>query len=230
MNTHATVPSFDLPNEADLQEWPDRESVTAGFLPGPISHTREHDGRLLWVFGGLLFDTAEGQIHAFSMKDATDLERSSVSQIQEQYRREFVYPTPGRPSKDKALAAKPWVRVEGRNNLYALAIARVCHFGGPDDGMSATSGDGREERGHLTTHLYDKGVLPASTAQDIEFRMSRVWSPEHGVQLEMQIQEHPADGPGHALPVLMSFHHQLGHEIARMIKDHPEQLKYWSGE
>ncbi|WP_431813866.1 hypothetical protein [Kocuria sp. cx-455] len=230
MNTNINVPSFDLPDAADLKEWPDRELITAGFLPGPISHTREHDGQMLWVFGGLLFDTKERQIHAFSMKDATDLERTSVSQTQELYRRRYVYLTPDIPSAEETLAAKPWVRVEGRNNLYALAIARVCHFGGPDEGMSATGGDGREERGHLSTLLYDKGVLPASAAQDTEFRMSRVWSPEHGVQLEMQIQEHPADGPGHALPVLMSFHHQLGHEIARMIEDHPGQLEYWSGE
>lgn len=46
----------------------------------------------------------------------------------------------------------------------------------------------------------------------------------------VHIHEHPATGPWHSLPVLMSFHRQLGHEIARMIEDHPEALEYWCGE
>lgn len=229
MNT--TIPGpFNLPDASTLQEWPEHKLFVVGVLPGPISHTVEHEGELLWVYGGLLFDTKDRQIHAFSMKDATDFERTSVSQTQELYRRKYVYLTPQLPSVEEVLAARPWVKVEGRETLYALAIGRVYHFGAPDEDMTATGGEGREDRGHLFTILNDTDVLPDNVAQDTEFRMSRVWSPEHGVQLEVQIQEHPADGPGHALPVLMSFHRQLGYEIARMMEDHPEALEYWSGE
>lgn len=226
--TTTTTTAFDLPDASSLKEWPTLDPVVVGVLPGPISHiVKDDQGRLRWIYGGLLFDTKDRQITAFSMKDATELERTSVSQTQELYIRKYVRLTPQRPSVEEVLAARPWVKVEGRETLYALAIGRACHFGVPDEDMAATGGEGREDRGHLRTLLHDENVLPASAAQDTEFRLSRVWSPEHGVQLQLTVQEQPADGPGHALPVLMSFHRQLGYEIARMMEDHPEALEYW---
>jgi len=63
-----------------------------------------------------------------------------------------------------------------------------------------------------------------------EFILTRVWSPEHGVQLTLRIEDRKVDGPGHPVNNLVAFHQHLGEEIERLLKDHPEQAGYWSGE
>ena len=57
-----------------------------------------------------------------------------------------------------------------------------------------------------------------------------VWSPEHGVQLAVRVEDGPADGPGHSVAHLRAFHARLGEELERLLEDHPEQAGYWSGE
>ncbi|WP_058956258.1 hypothetical protein [Kocuria rhizophila] len=79
-----------MPTPAEIEAWPKFTAWTLGTTPGPTSNLhRTKTGNDMWIFGGLLYDTNSGTISAYSMKDATTLERTSVSQTLELHRRRW---------------------------------------------------------------------------------------------------------------------------------------------
>lgn len=228
MNT-TTAPK--IPTPAEINAWPKFKVYALGTLPGPTSHLHEtRDGDLRWVFGGVLFDSNAGTLSAYSMKDATDLERTSVSQTLELHRKRW-FSGEKKFTRDEILASKPWQPVDGREGVYVLALARECPFGGPDAGMEPGAGpEIGDAFGHFETMLDTDVDGLDGKRKESEFILHRVWSPEHGVQLAVRIEDRKVDGPGHPVNNLAAFHQRLGEEIERLLEDHPEQAGYWSGE
>ncbi|RLZ02413.1 hypothetical protein CWC38_11260 [Kocuria tytonicola] len=164
------------------------------------------------------------------MKDATDLERSSVSQTLEVYRKMWLG-VGKKVTPKQILAERDWLPVDGRPGVYVLATARECPLGGPDAGMrpGAASEIG-DAFGHFEQELDTDVDGLDGKRHESEFILTRVCSPEHGVQLAVRVEDRPTDGPGHSVAHLRAFHQRLGEELDRLLEDHPEQAGYWSGE
>lgn len=130
------------------------------------------------------------------MKDATDLERSSVSQTLEVYRKMWLV-VGKKVTPKQTLAERDWLHVGGRPGVYVLAIARECPLGGPDAGMrpGAASEIG-DAFGHFEQELDTDVEGLDGKRHESEFILTRVWSPEHRVQLAVRVEDRPTDGPG----------------------------------
>lgn len=220
-----------IPTPAEIKAWPKFKAwVVNNCEPGATSRlVTSDDGVSLWVYGGMLYDTTDNHLSAYSMKDATNWERTSVSQTLEVYRDKW-FGVDKKMTPKQIIADRGWVPVDGRPGVYVMAIARECPFGGPDAGMrpGAASEIG-EAFGHFEQELDTDVEGPDGKRLESEFILTRVWSPEHGVQLAVRIEDGKADGPGHSVNNLRAFHQRLGEELERLLEDHPEQAGYWSG-
>ncbi len=184
----------------------------------------------MWVYGGMVYDTLTNHLPAYSMKDATDWERTSVGQTLEAYRKKW-FVVEKKMTPEQIVAERDWLPVEGRPGVYVLAIARECPLGGPDGGMKpGAASEVGDAFGHFEQELDTDVEGPDGKCHESEFILNRVWSPEHGVQLAVRVEDGPADGPGHSVAHLRAFHARLGKELERLLEDHPEQAGYWSGE
>lgn len=226
MNT-TTAPK--IPTPAEIKAWPKYRTELHGFAPGATSHTwTNRYGKVVWIFGGILYDANSHTLSAYSMKDATDVERTSVSQALDACRRRWFGFDDETTAKE--ITKHINVPVPGRHGAYVAALGRVCMLGGPDDGMrpGAASEIG-DAFGHLEQELDTDVEGPDGKRYESEFILNRVWSPEHGVQLAVRIEDRPTDGPGHSVAHLRVFHQRLGEEIERLLQDHPEQATYGAG-
>ena len=228
MNTN-TAPQ--IPTPAEIKAWPKFKTWTLGITPGPTSHLHQtKTGDYMWIYGGMLYDSTSHTISAYSMKDATDRERTAVSRALEARRRQW-FQGDGETTRDKILSDENWQPVDGREGVYVVALARACPFGGPDTGMEpGAASEIGEDYGHFETMLDADVDGLDGERKESEFILTRVWSPEHGVQLAVRIEDRKVDGPGHPVNNLVAFHQRLGEEIERLLQDHPEQASYWSGE
>ncbi|WP_327062772.1 hypothetical protein OG312_10470 [Kocuria rhizophila] len=228
MSTNTAPP---IPTPAEIKAWPKFKTWALGITPGPTSHLRQDwNGDYLWIYGGMLYDSISHTISAYSMKDATDRERTAVSRALEARRRQW-FQGDGETTRDKILSDENWQPVDGREGVFVVALARACPFGGPDMGMElGAASEIGEDYGHFETMLDTDVDGLDGKRKESEFILHRVWSPEHGVQLAVRIEDRTADGPGQPVNNLVAFHQRLGEEIERLLQDHPEQAGYSSGE
>ncbi|WP_144998023.1 hypothetical protein [Kocuria marina] len=220
-----------IPTPAEIKAWPKFKTWTLGITPGPTSHLHQAwNGDYLWIYGGMLYDSTSHTISAYSMKDATDRERTAVSRALEARRRQW-FQGDGETTRDKILSDENWQPVNGREGVYVVALARACPFGGPDTGMEpGAASEIGEDHGHFETMLDTDVDGLDGERKESEFILKRVWSPEHGVQLAVRVEDGPTDGPGHSVAHLRAFHARLGEELERLLEEHPEQAGYWAGQ
>lgn len=231
MTTFAENEAMKNAAASNYKKWPEPSFRTLGIQPGPVSHLATVDGPEYWVCGALTYDRTAKEIGSYAMRDASDLERKYITGLKANLRSRYN----AHATMDDVLQELDWQEVDGREGMYVVAVARLCQFGPPDPDMTSPAGaleldEDNDPTPHMRVMLEDRDALPAGAVQDTEFRMDRVWSPDHGVQLQVHVQSHAADGPGHSVEVLRSFQQWLGLELDRLAQDHPEQAGYWSGE